>query len=157
MVSWQSAKLQSRVRFSLRSRIAKMAERLGAAFPRQITRIRVPLFAPARPSCCRLHACLPGKRSGFDSRWSLFRTVGREVRLLPSKQKDADSSSARCLPMKHRWRCPGFVSRRAQFKSARGLCGMGKQSIRWPHKPETLVQIQVPLRWCSSIGRAAHL
>ena len=69
----------------------------GASMRRwQITRIQVSLFVSVRPRCCRLHACLPGKRSGFDSRWPLFRIIGREVRRLPSKQIYADSISAWC-------------------------------------------------------------
>ena len=114
VASRQSAKLQPRVRFPLRPRIARVAERLGTSLPRKIMRIRVPSLAPARPRCFWLHACLPGRRSGSDSRWSLSRTVGLVVGFRPSKPVTRVRFSHGAQdgpPMKHRRRCSGFVSR----------------------------------------------
>ena len=136
VASWQPAKLQSRVRFSLRPRIARVAERLGTAFPRQITRIRVPSLAPTRPRCFWLHACLPGRKNEFDPRWSLSRTVGREVRLLLSMQEDADPSSARCLPGADFREVISFVRRQGGSTPTSGSAGRETGNPGGSYPPE---------------------
>src|SRR5262249_43242017 len=128
----------------LRGSVAKTARRPAATW---VMRGCNSLRNLSRPRCSRLHAWLPARGTGFESRWALFGTVVRAVRTRSSKPErrvrlahgalsrrlaaaggisvehidDPSAAAAERVPAKCRWRHGAFVKRRARFESARGL------------------------------------
>jgi hypothetical protein len=139
---------------SLRFLSDEMAEVDRFASAKRATRVRPPLSSPTRARCSRLHAWLPARGTGFESRCALFSHVWPSGLgpCLPSRRREFDSrhvlkcpkvvaasgssavespafrraATTENVPTKCRWRHGCFVSSRARSESARGLCRVGK-------------------------------